>query len=154
MDRPRSQPHVATDAPVEWFRGEFAVFSNFAATPVALDGVRYPTVEHAFQAAKTLDPAARAQFLPLTPGQAKALGRRVLLRNDWDTHRFTVMLDLLLQKFSAEPARSVLLGTGDRLIVENNTWGDRTWGVCRGQGQNHLGRLLMEVRSHLRDGAV
>jgi ribA/ribD-fused uncharacterized protein len=140
---------------VEWFRGEFAVFSNFAATPVVLDGVRYPTVEHAFQAAKTLDPAVRAQFLPLTPGQAKALGKRVSLRTDqeWDTYRFTVMRDLLVQKFSAEPARSVLLGTGNRLLVENNTWNDRTWGVCRGQGQNHLGRLLMEVRQRLQETA-
>ena len=38
----------------------------------------------------------------------------------------------------------------ERKLVEGNDWHDRFWGVCRGQGKNHLGKLLMRVRESLR----
>ena len=46
--------------------------------------------------------------------------------------------------------RQRLLDTGDRELIEGNTWGDRFWGVCRGEGENKLGRILMRVRDELR----
>ena len=44
-----------------------------------------------------------------------------------------------------------LLDTGDQELVEYNTWGDTYWGVCTRirQGQNWLGKILMEVREEL-----
>lgn len=38
-----------------------------------------------------------------------------------------------------------------RQIVEGNTWGDAFWGVDSrtGEGENHLGQILMQVRSEL-----
>ena len=46
--------------------------------------------------------------------------------------------------------RSLLVATGDRELIEGNTWGDTFWGVDKntGQGENHLGRILMELRDH------
>lgn len=41
------------------------------------------------------------------------------------------------------------LATGDAILIEGNTWGDRFWGVCEGFGQNHLGHVLMRVRVQL-----
>lgn len=46
--------------------------------------------------------------------------------------------------------RRRLLETGDAELVEGNTWGDRFWGVCDGEGENHLGRVLIKVRGELR----
>ena len=60
------------------------------------------------------------------------------------------MLEMLRRKFRTEPYRSLLLGTGEMELVEENTWGDRFWGVCRGEGKNHLGRLLMQVREEMK----
>jgi predicted NAD-dependent protein-ADP-ribosyltransferase YbiA (DUF1768 family) len=60
------------------------------------------------------------------------------------------MEGLVRQKFSKDPVlRQRLLDTGDQDLVEGNTWGDTFWGVCRGQGSNWLGRILMDVRAEL-----
>jgi N-glycosidase YbiA len=134
------------------FSGQYRFLSNFAPALVRLDGERYPTVEHAYQAAKTLDPQARVPFQTTTrtPGQAKRLGRRLVLRSDWEEVKVSTMLKLLRQKFcrKSENAR-LLLETLDEELVEGNTWGDTFWGVCDGKGKNMLGRLLMHVRNEL-----
>jgi N-glycosidase YbiA len=132
------------------FRGDRAFLSNFHPAPVELDGVMYPTVEHAYMAAKTLNPAERAQVLMCpTPGQAKRLGRTLTLRNDWTHIRIDVMRDLIAKKFQHPALAAQLRATGDEPLVEVNNWGDRFWGVCDGTGENWLGRLLMEVRDRL-----
>jgi len=59
------------------------------------------------------------------------------------------MEELLKLKFSQHYFRQQLIDTGDEELVESNTWNDTYWGVCRGIGQNHLGKLLMKVRSKL-----
>ena len=38
------------------FRGEYSFLSNFHSSPIMHEGQEYPTVEHLFQAVKTLDP--------------------------------------------------------------------------------------------------
>jgi hypothetical protein len=53
------------------FRGEHGWLSNFFRVDVVLDGVTYRSVEHAFQAAKTLDVAERAKVAAApSPGEA------------------------------------------------------------------------------------
>ena len=140
--------------PILAFAGKYGFLSNFAEAPVFLDGEVYWTVEHAFQAAKSLDPVVRRHVqLQETPGEAKREGRRVALRADWEVVKEDVMLYLLQQKFSQEPFRRRLLATGDAHLEEGNPWGDRYWGVCpvgSGKGQNRLGVLLMQVRDELR----
>ena len=39
--------------------------------------------------------------------------------------------------------------TEDAELVEDNWWGDKFWGVCNGEGENHLGKLLMKIRDEL-----
>lgn len=145
----RGRPGSA--GPIERFAGQHAFLSNFHPTTVALDGALYPTLEHAFQAAKTTDERQRQEIRDApTPGQAKRLGRRVDLPGDWEARRVEVMRGLLVDKFTRHPdLASRLVATGTRRLVEGNTWGDRFWGVCDGQGHNQLGRLLMEVRAQL-----
>ena len=61
------------------------------------------------------------------------------------------MKNLLTQKFSDERFRSLLLATGDTYIIEGNTWGDTFWGVdmYSGEGENILGKMIMEIRSSM-----
>lgn len=136
---------------IDEFQGEYRFLSNFYPARVQLNGVYYPTVEHAYQAAKTRDPEERKLVLTQkTPGQAKRAGRKVTIRKDWGSVKITTMEYLVWQKFkNNERLARKLLDTGNAQLIEGNTWRDTFWGVCNGQGQNKLGKILMEVRSKL-----
>lgn len=142
---------VHLDAMIDSFTEEYRFLSNFYPCCVQLDGKTYISTEHAFQAAKTLDPHEREEIRKTTsPGRAKRLGRKVKLRKDWESIKIDVMHGLLQQKFKkGSPLADLLLKTGTQDLVEGNTWGDTFWGVCRGKGKNHLGKLLMLVRQEL-----
>lgn len=141
------------------FDNEHRFLSNFFMIPVAYEGTEYPSTEHAFQAAKTLDPAEREKVRKApTCGKAKRLGREITRRPDWDQIKIGVMKDLIRQKFSDKTYPDMaekLLATGDAELVEGNHWHDNFWGVCHcdecgKDGENHLGKVLMEVREELR----
>lgn len=136
---------------IDSFTNDCRFLSNFYPAQVKLDGVAYPTVEHAYQAAKTRDPAEREAIRRAwSAGGAKKLGQKVNMRSDWLVYRETVMEDLLRQKFSVGSALAAeLLATGDEELVEGNLWSDVFWGVCRGVGENKLGKLLMKIRDEL-----
>lgn len=135
---------------VDSFTGENRFLSNFASCMVRMDLVYYRTVEHAYQASKTLDETERGMILNLsTAGKAKKVGRRVTLRSDWDEVKVDIMRDLLQQKFSLSPFKEQLKSLSDTYIIEGNTWNDTFWGVCRGRGKNILGNLIMEIRDTL-----
>lgn len=135
--------------PIAGFRGEYAFLSNFHPAVVWMSTNEYPTVEHAYQAAKTLDSEERLTIRTApTPAEAKRLGRTVTIQPAWDGLRLTTMHSLLLKKFGLRNPLLVekLLATRNRKLIEVNNWGDTFWGVCRGRGLNWLGRLLMNVR--------
>ncbi|MEP7292360.1 MAG: NADAR family protein, partial [Chloroflexota bacterium] len=126
---------------------------------IVLDGEPYPSVEHAFQAAKTHDPEERREIRANpSPVTAKYMGKRVALRPDWDNYRFTIMETLVRQKFtrSAE-LRAKLLATADAELIEGNTWRDTNWGAvwnedkARWVGKNFLGQILMKIREELKE---
>lgn len=146
------------DGPViDRFHGRHGFLSNFHPSTVRWHGPTWPTVEHAFQAAKTIDTDERdAIFAAATPGQAKRLGRRVTLRADWEQVKNDVMVTLVTRKFEQHPDLMLeLIATGPAFLVEGNTWGDQVWGATgenidggawRWVGENRLGRALMAVR--------
>lgn len=135
---------------IDSFTGEHRFLSNFWPAEVELDGIIFPSVEHAYVAAKTLDPEVRAEIrLVNTAGQVKRFGRKLVLRPDWDEVKLSVMEDLVRQKFQHPELAKLLLATGDEELVEGNTWGDTFWGECFGSGANHLGKILMKVRDEL-----
>lgn len=138
---------------IESFQGKYRFLSNFWPCLVVLDGVRYPTVEHAYQAAKTLNILDRRYIAVLvSPGDAKRVGKKVVIRPDWESVKVGVMEDLVRQKFSHPHLAKLLSETGDAELIEGNTWGDRFWGVCRGSGRNELGKILMRVRTEVQSG--
>ena len=132
------------------FTGQYRFLSNFYPAVVTLDGIECPTVEHAYQAAKTIYQHERATIIAApTPGAAKRAGRRCTKREDWDEVKLQAMLTLLRKKFAHPALMEKLLATGDAELIEGNTWGDTYWGRCNGVGENHLGRLLMQVRAEI-----
>jgi ribA/ribD-fused uncharacterized protein len=130
------------------FHGEYRWLSNFEPCMVVFENFAYPSVEHAYVAAKTLDPEIRLQILRCpTPGKVKRLGRQITLREDWEYVRVPLMENFLRQKFCNHPELTKkLMDTGHRELIEGNSWGDTFWGVCNGKGQNILGKLLMKIR--------
>jgi ribA/ribD-fused uncharacterized protein len=139
---------------IDSFTGNNRFLSNFYPSRVEYEGDVYPTVEHAFQAAKTDDAADRARIRDAaTPGKAKSLGRRVKLRPDWERVKVKIMHQILRTKFEDRVLAGQLLATGNEPMVEGNYWNDTFWGVSKGRGQNKLGNLLVKVRQELRDGA-
>jgi ribA/ribD-fused uncharacterized protein len=133
---------------------EFGAFSNFWPGPYEIEGKEWPTTEHYFAAMKTLDEEEREQIrAAATPGTAKMLGREVTLRPDWQQVKYEVMLTALRAKFgNYQELKNLLLSTGDALIYEDSPY-DHVWGTGRrgaeGNGQNLLGKALMQVREEL-----
>lgn len=138
------------------FDGEYRFLSNFYPD-------NHDTLEHKYQAAKTDDPKEKARILGApTPGKSKSAGRKATMRADWDDIKVSVMRELLAEKFSDPELRQKLLDTGDNELVEGNYWHDTFWGVCTGTkkcrrgpheptGDNWLGRLLMELRTNIKE---
>lgn len=139
------------------FFGRHRWLSNFYKVEILADNVLYPSVEHAFQAAKTLDPFQRQRICAQPDAAAaKRIGRQVSLRRDWNAISLTVMLELLRCKFDHPQLAAALLDTGDRYLAELNSWNDRIWGVVSTgngvtvTGGNRLGLCLMQIRRELR----
>lgn len=135
------------------FRNEYFFLSNFYEVPVEYGGIRYGSNEAAFQAQKCLTEEEKKVFGSLRPSDAKKKGRRVQLRPDWEQVKVGIMEEVVRAKFTQnEDLRTLLLDTGDDVLEEGNTWNDTFWGVHlkNGQGQNHLGRILMKIRTELR----
>lgn len=136
---------------IDRFDGPWEFLSNYFPARVVLDGCVYPTVEHAYQAAKTNDAARRDEIARVPdPDLAKQLGRASVHRPDWGEVRLPIMRSLVFAKFADSGLRQRLLATGSALLVEGNDWRDTFWGVCAGQGTNHMGRILMAARAGAR----
>ena len=132
---------------------EHRFLSNFWPVEIIYEGQTYPSVEHAYQASKTGDLNLREEIrLQETPGKAKRLGQQVPKISGWnDEMRVANMTALVREKFSlgnSELCRQ-LLETGDAELIEGNTWDDTFFGVCNGVGENHLGKILMDIRNDL-----
>lgn len=138
---------------IDKFDGEYDFLSNFYSMPIVYDGLRFQSAEAAYQAQKTTDPSERRKFQDLTAGHAKRLGRKIKVESirDWDEIKDRIMYAVCTAKFKqSDLLLKRLLETGDEELVEGNTWGDTYWGVCNGVGENHLGKILMRIRSELR----
>ena len=164
---------------IDSFEGEYRFLSNFHDSIVDVNHRMFASAEHAYQACKTRDPVWQEDIrLARSPAMAKRLGRACPLRDDWHIVKVNVMSHILRCKFAHGSALAEkLLATDDQMLVEGNTWNDTFWGAIWKplwlkthervwaerpvpgtnnvatdvlQGQNHLGRLLMERREVLR----
>lgn len=135
---------------IKGFRGEYFFLSNFYECDVTICDCNFGSVETAFQAMKSYDLDIVYSFEGLSPKEAKARGRKVELRSDWEYIKVDLMHRLIMNKFTEnKDLKDKLLATGNSPIIEENNWGDTFWGVCGGKGKNMLGRILMQVRYEL-----
>jgi ribA/ribD-fused uncharacterized protein len=135
----------------------YGEFSNFAPYPIELDGRRWPTSEHYFQAQKFAGTRHEEKIRAAeSPTMAARMGRdrNRPLRPDWESVKEDVMREALRAKFTQHAAlRELLLATGDALLVEH-TKNDAYWGDGGdGTGLNRLGKLLMVLRHDLQEAA-
>lgn len=141
------------------FQGAYRFLSNFWPCEVEWLGDTYPTLEHAFQAAKFANHPKIVQEIRNVPtnrpGKTKEIARRYkqLIEPSWFIYgRDLVMLYLLEQKFKpGSQLATALIGTLGHELIEGNTWGDTYWGVCNGIGENRLGIYLQVIRGKLID---
>jgi hypothetical protein len=134
---------------IDSFSEENRFLSNFHPCEIEIDGMVYHSVENAYQATKTLNVVERKEISQMTPGQAKRKGSKVLLRDGWESIKLGIMEDLIRQKFNIPDLKEKLILTGDAELIEGNDWGDRYWGMCEGEGQNVLGKILMKIRTEM-----
>lgn len=135
------------------FQNEYRWLSNFAPVKIKIDGIEFPSIEHAYMSAKS-DDIEWKKFCSNsnnTAGDVKRKSRNITLKDDWNNIKLDVMKECVNQKFSQEPYRTKLLETKTQHIQEGNRWNDKFWGVClkTSKGENHLGKLIMKVRSEL-----
>jgi ribA/ribD-fused uncharacterized protein len=139
---------------IESFSDDFRFLSNFHPSPLTLQKIVYPTVENAYQAMKSEDYDVRKHISTLTPGEAKKFGRTFKIVDYWEyeiqgvPYKEDVMYRLVLMKFTDPTLREALAATKGFELIEGNYWGDTFWGVCKGVGENRLGKILMRIRDN------
>lgn len=144
---------IHNDKNIKGMFREYRYLSNFHICDIWYEGLKYTSTEAAYQAAK-LSPELREEFTKMTPAESMKAGRERHLESDkadWMLKRVDVMNAVLFEKFKHPELRKLLLETGDKYIEETNWWGDIFWGVYEGEGENTLGKLLMNLRNFLRN---
>lgn len=138
------------------FVGPYAFLSNAYPVKVTLDGLTFPSVENAYQAAKTLDVEKRLQFTVCTATYARKLGTQLPRRPDWEQIREDILYKLLKQKFQkGTPLAQQLVKTGDAYLCDINNTHSTYLGACicarcvYTKHHNALGELLMRIREEL-----
>lgn len=149
------QTNVTEDA-VYFFSDAAGVLCNWSAHGVTIWGQYFQTVEHAYHYCKFQDVSsvtaeqikqAASPYIAMKIAQKNKSYRR----SDWENIKVATMREITRAKYRQhDDARQILLDTGDRLLVENSPW-DYFWGCgADGNGQNIMGKILMEVRQELR----
>jgi ribA/ribD-fused uncharacterized protein len=150
-------------AQVFGFFGDYRFLSNFHRCPIFFDGFEWPSTEHAYMAAKCVyhgtgpdrvyyDETDYKDIIKMSCKEVKDWGQTVEMRPDWENVKYGVMLQVNLDKYIRNRnLQSKLIQTGDRALIEANSWGDQIWGfdVKNNKGENMLGNVLMTVRDHL-----
>ena len=135
-----------------FYEQEFYVFSNFSSFKLDWKGYDWMTSEHAYHSEKFeahpdiikgLKEARSAH-----DAMKLAYANRDKYRKDWDDIKLKVMKDIIRAKVEQHPyVKKKLLESGDKELIENS-WRDSYWGWGPDKdGENHLGKLWMEVRA-------
>lgn len=141
-----------TDDKICGFFKEYRFLSNYHGCAVRYNDCLYTSTEAAFQAAKSINPDDHKRFQNLSAAESKIEGRKLTLREDWESVKEQVMLDITFEKYKNLELKQLLLATDPKDLEETNHWGDTYWGVDyeTGEGKNMLGKILMIVRAVLK----
>ena len=155
---PAAQTAGFTKTAAEW-----GIFSNFARTPMVVNGVEFVSVEQLYHYIRLNDAAEREAYLKVTPGmalkmKAKAFAKRGVERADWHRISVDVMRFCLNHKYqNSEEFRAELERSKGKYIIEDESGRRKrpdSWGAVLDAatneyyGKNIMGRLLMELREN------
>jgi ribA/ribD-fused uncharacterized protein len=135
----------------------YGALSNYYRRPLLINGFRYLSVEHAYQAGKARRAVVREWVAQAPTAIVAAVVGDGLPQDEilpgWEAQRVALMREILRAKFTQnDDLQALLLATGDALLVEWATEDspvNRFWSKVNGQGTNMLGQLLMDLRSEL-----
>jgi len=132
---------------------EYGEFSNFANYPIVIDGERWKSSEHYFQAMKFNSQKYRNIVKQsTTPMEAakKGRNRKEKIKRNWEKIKDNVMYDAVYAKFTQhESLKALLISTKDAKLIEDSPT-DAYWGNgANNKGLNRLGTILMSVRSKI-----
>lgn len=136
---------------IDNFDGQYEFLSNFYKSPFVFTGIKFFSVEHAFQCYKTIkNEDFNYVYESRNSYEAKKRGKSIKLREDWESVKILIMEKLVFSKFNQNyEIYDKLIKTYPKILIEGNTWGDRFWGICNHSGENMLGRILMKIRDEL-----
>ena len=141
---------------IKSFSGEYEFLSNFYEIPIHYKYI-FRNAEAAYQAQKAVSSDDKIDFTKYNAAKAKRKGRKIELRPDWEEVKVSFMKDIVFAKFFQNPDLAArLLKTEDATLIEGNDWHDTFWGVDlkTGEGQNNLGKILMETREELKNPEI
>ncbi len=135
---------------IDSFKGKYAFLDNDFPCFIYHDCMRFSSCNRAYHASKSFDVRHRIGCM-LAPDSktVRTLGRKVELREDWDKIKLKLMYELLEKKFSDPELKQLLLDTGDAELIWKNR-SDKFWGVVNGEGENWLGKHLMNIRKKMK----
>ena len=142
------------DKQIFFYENEFYVFSNFSSFAIEWKGKLYMTSEHAYHSEKFEDENLKKQIRNARSAHVAFKITEVnkdKYRNDWDKIKLKVMKEILRSKAEQHPyVKKKLLESGNKELVEDS-WRDSYWGWGPNKdGENHLGKLWMEVRNEFK----
>lgn len=158
---------------IDFFVGDHEWLHNGSAAAIRMGGLIFPTVHHAYLAAKTSDHRIKVQVAAVPyGGQLSSLGTRIVQQPGFMQPE--TMMDILKIKFGLTiqdlniltqmKLAKKLIGTGGQTLEFGNHTCDLYWGKChcsrhtidnalepvRCTGENMLGKLLMRARDEWR----
>lgn len=131
------------------FKGEYDFLSNRFGCSFIWQGIRYSSVETAFQASKYEDEAERKKFSRQSTEKAAMKGGQIIPSSEWEERKFDIMMSIQIAKFTQNPnLMKMLIATGDSKIINGNNKQETYWGVdlYSWKGENNLGKILMTIR--------
>ena len=143
---------------IDEFKGDYSFLSNFYNKyQFEFEGLTYHSSEAAFQAQKCSTEEEKIKYTKITnPVVAKQMGKKEPgFPSNWDEISYGIMKRILMAKFSVPELKEMLKDTGDAILIEGNKHHDNRWGKClcnsckNKEGQNWLGKILMEIRETL-----
>lgn len=121
--------------------------------PITYEGINYWTVENFYVAMKvpnnSIRHRERQKIAQMNPGKAKAYGRTLKLRKDWNEVKMDFMRIAIERKFRKGTSWYEKLLSYNKPCIEWNNWGDKFYGKCifTNEGENNLGKLIDRVKT-------
>ena len=141
---------------IDSFTDYYEFLHNNFYTPVFYECMLFPSVTHAYQAARSNDQTTRRAILNAENLKTVLnIAKRIDDSENWNMRRLKIMEHLIRDKFRrSKELQEKLKATGTREIVmtyEEETVANTFWGAVKNKGQNQLGRILMKIREDIKE---